>query len=721
MTLQRGSRPRHGRRAIGALVAFLAACSSPTVIVFPPLEVVVATGDGQYGTVGQTLATPLQVIVRTISGRLSQKGVSVFWEIEQGDASLVDIATTVTDTTGSARMRVRLGSSIGPVTVRATVQSERRPVAIFELFTVDRPELDGLFPTTASPGTTITLTGNNFSPDADQNVVLFSGVRGRVSDASATELSVEVPLCLPARGVAVSVQLGVVASDTTPLSVGPGGEVASLEVGDFIDVADDEGFTCLGLPGAGAEYLTIVYSASTVGAATHPYRLTALSSLAPNEATEGPDLAAAVAATTGNGLLDAQGAWDLTLRELEADLAGNRSARLQPQRTPPLAPATVVPTLGERRTFSVFAGGGEFTEITAVAQLVSDRAVLFVDENHPAGGYGQADLQGFADRFDDVIHPAVTDAFGATSDLDDNDRVVILFTPAVNALTPRGAAGFIAGFFFGLDLLPEMVGSNKGEIFYTLVPDPDGEFSDPRSTDALLNVTPAILAHEFQHMVHFNERVLQLGAESTEAVWLSEGLAQFAEEIVALEYQEVGDATSAALFRAGTRQRARRYLVGTDTVSLIIATGQGSLAERGAGFLFVMYLEDQVGGDLLRRLTRTTRTGVESVEAELGREWAHLLADWWEALYFDGPGPETGRRVYPSVDLRAFLGNPFPLVPVAVGAGDFTQSGSLWSSSAGYYIVVPPVGGSTTLRLGGEAGGVSSREADLRMRVIRIS
>ncbi|NIR38511.1 MAG: hypothetical protein GWO00_01660, partial [Gemmatimonadetes bacterium] len=102
--------------------------------------------------------------------------------------------------------------------------------------------------------------------------------------------------------------------------------------------------------------------------------------------------------------------------------------------------------------------------------------------------------------------------------------VIILFSPAVNALTPRGSSGFVGGFFFGVDLLPDTEGSNAGEIFYTLVPDPDGIYSDPRPKDDILELVPAILAHEFQHMVHFNQRVLLLGAEANEAVWLSEGL-----------------------------------------------------------------------------------------------------------------------------------------------------------------------------------------------------
>ena len=720
MKLGGGACLRVCRTLFACLAALAAACSSPSAVVFPPLEAVVAGGDSQYGTVGQTLGSPLRVVVRTISAKLPQEDVDVFWEVVQGDALLADVATTVTDSTGSTEMRVRLGSSTGEVMVRATVQNQNLPSAIFQLFTVDRPELDGVSPGAASPGESITLTGSNFSADPDQNVVLFSGVRGLVSAASETELTVEVPLCMPARGVAVSVQLGVVASGTVALSVGPGGELVSLQVGDFVDVADDGGLTCLGLPGGGAGYLTVVYSASTVGGATHSYQMRGLSSAAPLETTlvEGP---ARPIVRTGP-VLDAQSAWDVALRELEAELTGQRPPPLR-QRPPggqQLGPAMVVPALGERRTFSVFEGRGDFAQVTAVAQLVGSEAVLFVDENSPAAGYTQADLQLFADRFDEVIHPAITNVFGATSDLDENDRVVILFTPVVNALTPRGASGFVGGFFFGLDLL-EGEGSNRGEIFYTLVPDAAGQFSDARSKDLLLDVTPAILAHEFQHMVHFNERMLQLGAESTEAAWLSEGLAQFAEEVAALEYEKSGDASSADLFRSGTRDRSRRYLARPDTVSLILTTGEGSLAERGADFLHVMYLEDQMGTDLLRRLTRTTRTGVDNVETETGRDWGNVLADWWSAVYLDGPGTESGPRVYPDVDLRGFLGNPFPLDAGALGAGDFTRSGSLWSSSAGYYIVVPPVGGSTTLRLGGEAGGVSSRQAELRMRVIRIS
>jgi hypothetical protein len=382
-----------------------------------------------------------------------------------------------------------------------------------------------------------------------------------------------------------------------------------------------------------------------------------------------------------------------------------------------------VPSVGERRTFNVLNASGGFDQVTAEAQYVGTRAAIFVDDEapDPPDGLTDADLAGLAARFDDAIHPAVIGAFGTPSDLDANERVIILFTPAVNRLTPRGSSGFVGGFFYGVDLLPASTGSNQAEIFYALVPDPDGIFSDAHTKQQVLQAVPAVLAHEFQHMVHFNERVLVRGAAGQEALWLSEGLAQMAEELVARAFDAASDAQGAQLFRAGAVLRARRYLAGPDTVSLVVTTGQGSLPERGAGFLSLLYLEDQQGTELLGDLTRTTRTGVPNVEFEAGIDWPDVLADWWSATYLDGPGPESGPLTYPTIDLRAYLGSPFPLQPVPIGPGDASPSGSLWSSSVRYYFVSPPFGGTASVRLGGDSGGPSAAQAALRLRLIRIS
>src|SRR5690606_2216800 len=143
--------------------------------------------------------------------------------------------------------------------------------------------------------------------------------------------------------------------------------------------------------------------------------------------------------------------------------------------------------------------------------------------------------------FDDPIFPTVTGAFGEPSDVDGNGRIIILFTPVVNELTPRGAAGFVAGFFYGLDLT-EGANSNRAEIFYSVVPDPGGRYGDPRSRDDILRTVPGVLAHELQHMVHFHERMMRRQAPRPEAVWLSEALAHMAEDLVADTLRARGDA-----------------------------------------------------------------------------------------------------------------------------------------------------------------------------------
>jgi hypothetical protein len=104
----------------------------------------------------------------------------------------------------------------------------------------------------------------------------------------------------------------------------------------------------------------------------------------------------------------------------------------------------------------------------------------------------------------------------------------------------------------------------------------------------------------------------------------------------------------------------------------------------------------------------------------MGLAWEEVLADWWAALYLDGESVGS-RLTYPGLDLRGLLGTDYVLEPEVLAATDFARSGSLWSSSAQYYIVVPTLQGSVTLRLGGEEGGASPSNAALRMRVLRLN
>ena len=113
-----------------------------------------------------------------------------------------------------------------------------------------------------------------------------------------------------------------------------------------------------------------------------------------------------------------------------------------------------------------------------------------------------------------------------------------------------------------------------------------------------------------------------------------------------------------------------------------MSAGQGSLAERGAGFLYLLYLTDQEGNRPTRDvLSTTTRTGVANVEAELSpREWPGILVG---LVVGHLPGRARIRRRERSLlPHRSTCGATWACsVPAgartALGNSSFTESGGL--------------------------------------------
>jgi len=726
---------RMARSVLGTavLLAGLAGCKESTGPALPLLEVVAVGGDMQYGTTGVDLAEPLVILVREIRSKLPAAEVNVRWTVTSGDAVVVGPDARVTDQAGFSAVRLRMGNVVGAVTLTATVIDRAEASATLRSFLIGAPELTRAVPQAVQAGGTLVLEGSNFSPVPDQNLVYFAGVRGRVVGASATRLEVNVPACLPPRAsVGVRVGLGAVLSDSLRIAVDAPPTAPTVAVGAAVDLSDPLGLGCLRLSGeGGARYLVVARSASTLAAARHRYRLTGLE----HRPVATAPLAGAPlrlgAGTTEAGVgpagaeLSAQEAFEARLREEEDALVAGRSTPLGPLEEgsgPQGAPLRAV-TVGESKPFWVYNGADDpnerFDQVTATVRHVGQHAVIYVDEQAPANGFTAADLQAIGARFDQVIHPTVTGVFGAPSDLDRNQKIAILFTPVVNRLTPRGSNSFVGGFFYGRDLLPELSSSNKAEVFYALVPDPLGVHSDVRTRQMVMGAVPSILAHEFQHMIHFNQRVLRADG-SQDALWMLEGLAQMAEELVARAYDLRAAPLEAELFRDGNRRRVRLYLDRPDTVSLIVSSGRGTLAERGAGFLFLLHLHQHEGADLLRRLTRSTRTGVQNVVAEVGRGWDDVIADWTTAVYLDGTSLGTGRWSYAGFDLRDFLGGPFPIRPWSNNPGDFSLSSEIASSSMRYIVLTPPQDGTLTVGFGGGGGGAHGAGSGMVLRVIRL-
>ena len=280
--------------------------------------------------------------------------------------------------------------------------------------------------------------------------------------------------------------------------------------------------------------------------------------------------------------------------------------------------------LGDSCQFQVIDKDQRFVTVSGLLRAVSQRARIYQDATAPANGLSTADFQALGASFDDPIYSAVSAVYGNPSDMDSNGKIIILLTPVVNALTPRGSPGFIAGFFYGCDLLAPTFcpGSNGGEIFYTMVADPGAQFGDARSVTTVTRSLPPVLGHEFMHMIHFGAR------QATDALWLAEGLAHHAEDVIADVYAGRGDAANAQQYRIQNYTRATRYLREPTATSLVAENGTGTLEMRGASWLFIKYLVGQHGAGILRTLTQSTSSSVNNVTNATGKTWSALLASF---------------------------------------------------------------------------------------------
>ena len=722
---------------------FLPSCGDggPTGLDTSNLEILAAQGDGQAAEPGDLLPAPLKVRVQKRGNRAGVEGAKVRWEIFDGTGASVDPQVSETDSLGLAAAQFTLGPAIGTYRVRAFVRGMEAPPVEFSAAAILVPVLDQVPSEPVEAGDTILIQGSNFGLNPDQNVVTFSGVRGRVVSSSPTELQVEVPRCLLARDYQVRVQIGALITDPAALEVAGGTSSLFLGLGEDRVLDASEGFGCLHLPAApGSLYLVVPHSTGTVGGVEHSYSLVGLTSdgvfptptfggLLPAKGWEvlGAPTPAPGLPLILDRVLDAQDRWDERLRAMETKLLAEATPFPLSEVLKAARPAgpSPLPEMGDKREFKVLNLDQEFDRVTARVRFVSAHSLVYVDEAAPSGGFTDPELAALALEFEEPVYTTITGVYGSESDLDDNDRVIILFTPAVNRLTEPGSEGFVGGFFFGLDLMEGRAGSNEGEVFYAIVPDPAGQEGPAIGNFTALNTIPAVLAHEFEHMVHFNQRILLKGAESPEALWLSEALAQMAEDLVGAVFERAGQLSKAFNYREGNWIRARRFLTNPSQVSILASLAPGTLAERGAGWLLLKQVSGRPGQeDLLGILASSTLSGTENLTEAVGLGWEELVADWAGALFLDGTGvPVRPELSFADVNLRAALSGSsgtYPLRASTFGEQSALFSGTLWPSAPDYFIISPPAGGGIALSAGGLMGGSPEAALGLQVLVVRI-
>ena len=641
----------HHRRFLPRALTLAAVLGCGSDPVAPPeasYTIAIHGGADQQGPAGSILDEPLQVTVTNVENQPVQ-GVVVRFRVIAGGGSLTD-SIGVTGPGGIAITYARVGNAVGPQVFEAAIRRAVQHAVTFEAEASEPARLIRLSSgTTASAGDTVDVVGENFNTTAQGNAVFFGSTRARLLAIEGdTLLRVIVPFCVTPGMTTVRVQVGSATTNTLAVSYPSTSPTLNLAVGEGITVGVADLERCLQLPAMGQRYLVVPqFAGAADDPVSTPFRIGRTTPTTTVTATSAPRASMSSSMTPP---VTAQERIDRMMRRLEQQIAPAVAA----QDNEPDAVVLEALELNSRRSFRVISDLGDEGESpdfsTSISRLryIGDHILIYIDERSVTA-IGDADLNAIGDLFDNRLYALAASRFGSESDLDGNGKVIVLMTPYVNGLVTRTqceSESFVAGYFYPNDLYLRNANSNKGEIFYTVVPDPGAQFSCPHSLNFIKRLIPGTFIHEFQHMISFNQHVLARGG-SSEDVWLNEGLSLIAEETAGRYYEEryppatvVGQifSDSAAMFVEEIILHAFDYLLASKAYSVTSFDSFGSLNERGAAWLFLRWLGDQKGEQVYGRLVQTRATSIENVQTQTGESFAALFGDFSLAVAADIPG-----------------------------------------------------------------------------------
>jgi hypothetical protein len=688
----------------------------------------VVGGAEQVGLPDSPLAEPLEVrLVSTVGAGAPVTGREVQFTPAAGSGVTVTPTRATTDANGIARAQVRLGSTIGRHNIQINFTGNPGAPANTTVEAALTPVITQISPAAVTADAAVVITGQHFGALAQHNEVYIDGSRAQITAVTTTRIDARVSSCVPTRSATVVIRRGSLVSAPARLDVtAAAGTPISPAVGQVVAVTDRNAVGCVRIapPAGSAEYLIISQHSANSGSTEVPVRLTGMRT---GLGTVARPLARVVQNPPLPVATDGAQLFRERMREREAEIFQRIRPRVQMSEQPA---AVSVPEVGQRRTFRVFVPLRPANTIDATVRAVG-RYIAVYEDVEAQGSVPQADLERTLALMEDPIYATTLAVFGNAPDLDRNERIILLLTPSVNRLTKAGETSFISGYFDPCDMVDvnECSDTNRAEILYSVVPDPNGRWGLRHSVASIVGNLPSLAAHEFTHLIHFNQRALVSNNRTPEELWLSEAIAHFAEDTVATILRSKGMTAEADAFERPNLVRAHYFLTSHAKTSLIASTGQATLEERGAGWLFLKYLNNRVGGNLLRRLETAAETGARSVTTVTGIPWATLMRDWAIALYASGSSEFAGltlprEHTFGTFNLRSALGvisqQGYPLIPMTVGDGDFSVDWSLAPSSTTFTRLTVPAGSSANLILAGSRGGEFTTATQPQILVLRV-
>ncbi len=240
-----------------------------------------------------------------------------------------------------------------------------------------------------------------------------------------------------------------------------------------------------------------------------------------------------------------------------------------------------------------------------------------IDSQGESSATTKAEL--WRDEFESKIYPNDILYFGSPDgnlgDIDGDSHVTILMA---------SFDGGVAGYFDMRNEL-DVLNSNKREMVYV---------------DYL--ATYGVLAHEFQHLIHYNNDI-------NERWWVDEGCAEYAKYLSG--YDVINNLTAFA----------SDYFAHYPDDGLLYWNyqsegGRDVRIDYGSAYMFIFYLAEKYGISAITNLVASTTVGAAGVEAALSSVgvsigFNDLYLNWATALYVDDTSFEDGLFGFDDLDI----------------------------------------------------------------------
>lgn len=279
-----------------------------------------------------------------------------------------------------------------------------------------------------------------------------------------------------------------------------------------------------------------------------------------------------------------------------------------------------------------------FVSINASLGHISPNAYWFV-QNEDLNDLPSADLASLARDFEEITIPTIRGYFGDFADVDNNGKIIIVFSRLVGQ---DGLLGYvpIQDLFPDEEVIQYGVRSNEGDIFYAATPNSLGGL--PR--EAYMRQTmPSTITHELKHLVAVAQRILS--GKMPEQLWLEEPSAVAASELAG-QGSQMNEIQGVARFGLANPAAYRIVYDGRPE------NPQEDFSMYGYNFLLLWRIAEQVGHESFwRNLMMQPSVGIRNLELAGGKPMHELMLDWAPSLLFDNTFLVDGYE-YESLNLR---------------------------------------------------------------------